>query len=89
VVRCLAAHPQAIQTCDLKPATALNTARQRAIRAMAKANSVQDIDTAPWFCSATVCPAVIDGTLVYRDNNHITAAYSRFLGGVLGKELIG
>ena len=89
VVRCLAAHPQAIQTCDLKPATALNTARQRAIRAMAKANAVQDIDTTPWFCSATVCPAVIDGTLVYRDNNHITAAYSRFLGGVLGKELIG
>jgi len=89
VVGCLAAHPQAIRACDLKPATAVNRDRQRAIRAMAEANAVQDIDTTPWFCSATVCPAVIDGTLVYRDNNHITATYSRFLGGVLGKELIG
>jgi hypothetical protein len=50
---------------------------------------VQVIDTTPWFCTATVCPAVVGGTLVYRDTNHITSSYSQLLGGVLGKELPG
>jgi peptidoglycan/LPS O-acetylase OafA/YrhL len=89
VLNCLSAHPQAIQACDLKPATALDRGRQRAIAAMAGTNGVQIVDTTPWFCSATVCPAVIGGIPVYRDTNHITATYSKFLGGVLGKELTG
>jgi peptidoglycan/LPS O-acetylase OafA/YrhL len=89
VLDCLSDHPRAIQACNLKPAATVDGGRKRAIRAMAAANLVQVIDTTPWFCSATVCPAIIDGTLVYRDTNHITATYSKFLGGVLGKELTG
>jgi peptidoglycan/LPS O-acetylase OafA/YrhL len=89
VLNCLSAHPQAIQACNLKPASAIDRGRQRAIAAMADTNGVQLIDTTPWFCSAAVCPAIIGGTLVYRDTNHITATYSKFLGGVLGKELTG
>jgi peptidoglycan/LPS O-acetylase OafA/YrhL len=89
VLTCLTAHPRAVQDCDLRVPAAVNTGRQRAIRAMADANGVQVVDTTPWFCSATVCPAIVGGTPVYRDTNHITATYSAFLGPVLGKELIG
>jgi peptidoglycan/LPS O-acetylase OafA/YrhL len=89
VLNCLSAHPQAVQGCNLKPATAVDRGRQRAIAAMAGTNGVQIVDSTPWFCSATVCPAIIAGIPVYRDTNHITATYSKFLGGVLGKELTG
>jgi len=82
---CLAA--QAIQDCTRKPATAIDSERQQAIRDVAAADAVQVIDTTPWFCTATACPAVIADTLVYRDTNHLTATYSKLLGGVLGKEL--
>jgi peptidoglycan/LPS O-acetylase OafA/YrhL len=89
VLTCLAAHPHAIQSCNPTRAAAVNTGRQRAIRTMAGANGVQVIDTTPWFCTATVCPAVVGSTLVYRDTNHITSSYSQLLGSVLGKELPG
>ncbi|HEV7962005.1 MAG TPA: SGNH hydrolase domain-containing protein, partial [Actinoplanes sp.] len=69
--------------------TAVDRGRQRAIAAMAGTNGVQIVDSTPWFCSATVCPAIIAGIPVYRDTNHITATYSKYLGGVLGKELTG
>jgi peptidoglycan/LPS O-acetylase OafA/YrhL len=87
VLDCLAEHPQAIRSCDLKAAAVVDRSRQRAIHRMAEADDVLDIDTTPWFCTGTVCPAVVDDIPVYRDTNHITATYSKLLGGVLGKEL--
>jgi peptidoglycan/LPS O-acetylase OafA/YrhL len=87
VLDCLAEHPQALRSCDLKASSVVDRSRQQAIHRMAEAGGVLDIDTTPWFCTATVCPLVVGDTLVYRDTNHITATYSKLLGGVLGKEL--
>jgi peptidoglycan/LPS O-acetylase OafA/YrhL len=84
---CLAGHPQALRTCDLRTTEVVDRSRQRAIHRMALTNGALDIDTTPWFCTATVCPPVIDGIPVYRDTNHLTATYSKLLGGLLGKEL--
>ncbi len=33
------------------------------------------------------CPAIVGNVIVYRDNNHFTATYSRSLSSLLEKEL--
>ena len=88
VVSCLKANPQAIGKCALKPAIALDLPQQRAIQKLGADNAFQVIDTTPWFCTASTCPVIVGGTIVYRDTNHLTATYSKLLGGVLSKELI-
>lgn len=42
-------------------------------------SDVDLVDTSSWFCTQTVCPAVIGSVLVYRDAQHITPAYARTL----------
>lgn len=42
-------------------------------------SDVDLVDTSTWFCTQTVCPAVIGSVLVYRDAQHITPAYARTL----------
>ena len=37
------------------------------------------VDTAPWFCTSDTCPAVVGSVLVYRDEQHLTPAYTRTL----------
>lgn len=45
------------------------------------------VPTVQWFCTATTCPSVIDGTLVYRDTEHIAASYATYLEGPLAGAL--
>jgi peptidoglycan/LPS O-acetylase OafA/YrhL len=38
------------------------------------------VNTLFWFCTTeSICPPIVDGVLVYRDDNHITATYASFL----------
>ena len=46
----------------------------------------QYLNVMPWFCSTT-CTDIIDDIVVYKDNDHITATYSRYLESVLGTAL--
>ncbi len=45
------------------------------------------IDLTPYYCNATVCPAVIGHVVVYRDRDHLTATYVRTLAPYLGRAL--
>ena len=46
------------------------------------------IDVEPWFCvSATNCPAIIDGQIVYHDKHHITSQYAIDLVPLLGASI--
>ncbi|MEU4215919.1 acyltransferase family protein [Actinoplanes sp. NPDC026623] len=87
VPRCLAAHRRAIRRCDLDVLKALPLARQRVVRAVVQVHGARVVDTNAWFCTPSVCPAVIGNTVVYRDDNHLTSAYARRLGGLLDTEL--
>ena len=51
--------------------------------------NVHFLDTAPFFCPADTCPPVIGNTLVYMDDNHMSATYSRSLSGVLDRAMRG
>lgn len=36
-----------------------------------------------WFCTDTYCPPIVGNILVYRDNNHMTVEYARFIAPLL------
>jgi peptidoglycan/LPS O-acetylase OafA/YrhL len=85
---CVAAHPEAVQQCALKVATAVYDARRTANAAAAKAAGYPVIDPTEWFCTATVCPVIVGNALVYRDGSHVTTGYVKLLTPLLQAELV-
>ncbi|MET8149616.1 acyltransferase family protein [Actinoplanes sp. NPDC049668] len=87
VPRCLAEHRREITRCNLDVYSSLSPARLRIVRAMTQVHGATVVDTTAWFCTPSVCPAVIGDTVVYRDGSHLTSAFSRRLGGLLDRQL--
>ena len=59
-----------------------NRAYREVISGMKKEfNGMRVFDPIPYLCDATACYAVRDGHLLYRDDNHLSAAGSAYLGG--------
>ena len=56
--------------------------------AYATSGPARIIDPVTWFCTDT-CPTVVADTLVYRDSNHMTTAYSQALAPLLAAALPG
>lgn len=81
---CVEAQPDDPAACDTPTDEALAASGQENIATAAEATGTPVIDLTPWLCSDEVCPAVVDGTLVMRDEHHVTAEYSRELAPVLG-----
>jgi hypothetical protein len=80
---CVAAHPSDPSACDVPAGPAL-TARsvwsdQDRARVTNGLRGVDVIDLNPRLCGPAVCPVVIGGVLVYRDNHHLTATAARWL----------
>jgi peptidoglycan/LPS O-acetylase OafA/YrhL len=46
------------------------------------------IDPTPWLCGPKVCPAIIDWTIVYRDDHHLTATMVRRLAPLMEPGLL-
>ena len=64
--------------------------RMRANTGMAEAADRLDVpivDVIDRICASELCPAVIDGYLVWRDTDHLTATYARILSPVLGSRI--
>ena len=45
------------------------------------------LDTTPWFCAQDRCPMVVAHTVVYADNNHMTAVYAEALAPLFQEAL--
>ncbi|RSM67468.1 acyltransferase [Actinoplanes sp. ATCC 53533] len=85
---CLSAHPDEPSACVRDREAAVNLpGRRKLVEDAARAGGASIIDPAPWFCTATWCPSVIGNILVYRDQHHITTAYSRLLAPLLAARL--
>ena len=84
---CLATRPAAIGSCAA-PAdmVVLEPGWRRIERAAAAANGVPVVDPLPWLC-AERCPLVVGNRMVYRDSNHLTAAYARLIAPLLEEKL--
>jgi hypothetical protein len=53
-------------------------------KSVTEAGGASYVDPIPWFCTTTVCPVVIAGLDVYRDQTHVSGDYSMWLRNVLG-----
>ncbi|MBP2216405.1 acyltransferase family protein [Arthrobacter sp. CAN_C5] len=93
---CLSRNIEEAAACDLPRAEALDgevlAAEERAVRdGTVQGGTVQDgnasfVDLSSYLCT-DICPSIIGDLLVYRDEHHMTTAFSRALAGPLGDEL--
>lgn len=86
-VLCLASHLDDADACAIPRATALNPSIRGAQTDAAAKNGAVVIDLTDYLCNAATCPAVIGSTLVYSDEHHLTATFSRELAPVLQQQL--
>jgi peptidoglycan/LPS O-acetylase OafA/YrhL len=54
---------------------------------LAARNHIDSIDSTPWFCTPARCPVIVDNVLMYRDKQHMTPQWSRFLAPLLADAL--
>ena len=86
---CVASHKLDLDRCDTERNTAVLLPQIKSAEiALATRLQVNWIDPTPWFCTTTTCPAVVGNILLYRDNAHMTPAWSRFVAPVLADTLV-
>ena len=84
VPTCLSAHLDSAVACGLTRSAALDDAGIAAEAAATTAGGGQYADVSALFCTADRCPVVVGDQLVFRDDNHITLEYARWLSPVVG-----
>jgi hypothetical protein len=78
VPACVAAHLKDVSVCANTREKAVLTERLAMEQAAAAARGALFVDVSDWICSSTVCPVVIAGDVVYRDEHHLTDRFSRY-----------
>jgi peptidoglycan/LPS O-acetylase OafA/YrhL len=74
------AHDRPTQECMLQRNLSLDdNVRAAEANAASHFSTVRIVDFTDELCSGSVCPPVIGGQVVYRDNNHLTASFARTL----------
>lgn len=86
---CVSGHLGNVRPCMSRVTTATKYPGVKAQElALAKRLQVTSIDPTPWFCTRTVCPVIVGNILLYRDNEHMTPTWSRFISPVLANVLV-
>lgn len=83
VPTCLSAHLDDAAACAPDRSVALNENGIAAETAAVRTGGGQYARLDQYFCTDRTCPMVVGNTLVFRDDNHITAEYSQLLSPVL------
>jgi hypothetical protein len=89
VPNCVSGHISDVQHCTISRSTAVYEPQAKAGElALATRFQIDAIDPMPWFCTATRCPVIVGNILLYRDEQHITPAWARFLTPVLADAIV-
>jgi peptidoglycan/LPS O-acetylase OafA/YrhL len=84
VPTCLSSHRSDVRPCETSRSFALGASPGVVERTAAAALGASLIDVTPIMCPGdSPCPVVIDGMIVYRDNQHMTATFATSLRGYL------
>jgi hypothetical protein len=83
IPQCLSSHLDDASACAPSRSDAVNEPGIAAEAVATTAGGGQYVDVSDLFCTADRCPVIVGNTLVYFDQNHMTAAYSRVLAPVI------
>jgi peptidoglycan/LPS O-acetylase OafA/YrhL len=84
VPECLLEHALSPSSCATPAVLATLGPHQATETATVKRLGATYVDARPWFCTATICPAVVNGIITDFDDSHMTATYSTYLGRAFG-----
>lgn len=88
VASCLSENPDNVQACQTTRGGGVDLPGMRTEESVVRAVGGYYVNTLWWFCSSlSVCPPIVSGFLVYRDDNHLTATYAALLAAPLGAAL--
>jgi hypothetical protein len=87
VPTCLSAHLGSAVACAPERSAAVNDAGIAAEARVTAAAGGRYAELTDLFCTATRCPDIVGDKLVYRDDNHLTIDYARWLAPVIAAEL--
>jgi peptidoglycan/LPS O-acetylase OafA/YrhL len=87
VQRAIEDHVAASPRCDVRRTFALRADAAATAAAKPRAQRISGLDMNEYLCSDLVCPPVIGGALVYKDNHHLTAVFARTLAPLLERKL--
>jgi peptidoglycan/LPS O-acetylase OafA/YrhL len=76
---CLSAHLSNTAACSQERSEALNPRLTEIERSAAEAAGASYVDLSDQFCGPTACGPIIGNTLVYRDEQHMTATFAKLL----------
>jgi hypothetical protein len=87
---CVSAHLSDVQKCTVARNAAVYDSQGKAgeLR-LARRFQIDAIDPFPWFCAPTRCPVIVGNILMYRDEQLMTPAWSRFIAPVLAHAVVG
>lgn len=81
--RCLAANQSSALKCATAASEAISADENRADFDAALQSGAGYVNVTPWLCTEELCPAIIGRYLAYRDQRHLTTAFTEALGPVL------
>jgi hypothetical protein len=86
---CVSGHLSDVRPCTVRVSHAVRLPSVKAQElALARREQISTLDPTPWFCAPTVCPVIVGNILLYRDNAHMTPAWSRFISPLLANSLL-
>jgi hypothetical protein len=85
-VTCLSQHLDDASRCSVPAAKALQSVGRSAVEASVRSTRAAYVDVNRYLCDVS-CPPIIGDTLVYRDDNHLTATFAAELAPPLDAAL--
>ncbi|MFT4163906.1 MAG: acyltransferase family protein [Microlunatus sp.] len=85
---CVSAHLTDVMKCAGDPQVVLDPKLAAAEKRATKRAGGRYLDLMRYVCSTTACPAVMFDLLVYRDVNHLTTAFVRYLAPALDDSIM-
>jgi len=89
VPSCLSGHRSDVRACEQPRRIALGPSHGVVESTAARLAGAALVDLTPWVCPWSSCPVVLDGMIVYRDSNHLTATFAASLAAALESALPG
>lgn len=84
VPTCLSDHLDSVPACSPERAVAVDEAGVAAEAEATAGGGGEYAELTDLFCTDATCPVVVGNLLVFRDDNHVSIDYARFLAPVLG-----